>query len=305
MPGSDFKIGDVVFNKMFLGDKLVYLNINDSVIIPPSQSFSFREDEYSASLVLALPGYQGYATSVGQPNGWLDTSTNIRGNGVNNSVSPSSIGLYNTASIGYFPNYSGSTFVSGNNGPINPTSSLYSPYMATGSNQAIGSASITVEGWVNFPTNTPSRVLFDRYWPLSLNDSEFRFEIITSALTSSLRVTQTSGSFFGGGVETSFTSSQINVNSGSWYHVAVTKDGDTTRMYWSGSLVREYTNPTYASLNYKPTTLTRIVGAQKTPSSSLVESSVFIQDFKYYNGVAKYTGSSYPLPDSMIITTPL
>jgi len=304
MPGSNFTIGNQVFNKMFLGDKLVYLNINDAPT-PPSQSFSFREDEYSSSLVLALPGYQGYAVANQLDYGWVDVSADIRGTGVNYNVSTQSIGLYSSSSIGYFESYSGSTFVSGAT-LFASTQSLYSPFMATGSNFPIFTSSITVESWVNFTTDKPNKVLFDRYWPLSINTSELRFEITTVESTSSLGGLITSGRAQQGPIEVSYSSSQIEVLSGSWHHFALTKDGGTYRMYWDGNKVGEYVNANLQTINNSLITPTRAFGLQKLSSATLNnQSDLFFQDFKYYNGVAKYTGSSYTPPESMIITTPL
>lgn len=288
--GTVFYVGDTPYTVMYVGNEAVAFN---PLLLSGYASYSFTPDPYSASLSIALAGNEAYADFASLPNAWSDVSANIRGTGVNKNVTPQSVGLYQSSSIAYFANYTGSTFTSGG---IVGTGSLYSPYTAVNSAEAIGSASITIEGWVNVPTSTPNRVLFNRYTPTVPASSELRFRLSNSGGNGRLEVIFTSGASEG-----SYNSSTFSVVSGSWNHFALTKESNTIRLYWSGSKVGEVTDARIGTMNDAPTIFTRVFG--ETVIGPSTSTNLYFQDFRYYKGAAKYTGSAYTLPDSMITQT--
>jgi hypothetical protein len=288
--GTIFYVGDTQYTVMYVGNEVVAFN---PLLLSGYASYSFTPDPYSASLLLALPGNQAYADFASLPNAWSDISANIRGTGVNKNVTPQSVGLYQSSSIAYFANYTGSTFTSG---AIVVTGSLYSPYTAVNSAETIGSASITIEGWANVPTSTPNRMLFNRYTPTVVASSELRFALTNSGGNGIFNIIFVSGSS-----ELSYNSSTFSVVSGSWNHFALTKESDTIRLYWSGSKVGEITDARISNLNAVATLPTRVFG--ETVVAADTSTNLHFQDFRYYKGAAKYTGSAYTLPDSMIIQT--
>ena len=288
--GTVFYVGDTSYNTMYVGDSLVIFN----PILTGYVSYSFREDPYSASLLLAFPGDAAYATYASLPYPWSDVSADIRASGTNKSVTAESIGLYQSSSIAYFSSYSGSTFSSGS---IVSTGSLYSPYTTVNSGETIGTSSITIEGWVAVPTTQPNRTLFSRYVPTVAVSSELRLRLSNPGFGLGLL-----NVLFDSGVsEGSYNSSNFTVNSGSFYHFALTKESNTIRLYWSGSKVGEVTDARIGNMNASPTTFTRVFGEQTLGDST--STNLHFQDFRYYKGVAKYTGASYTPPDSMIIQT--
>lgn len=288
--GTVFYVGDTPYTVMYVGNEAVAFN---PLLLSGYVSYSFTPDPYSASLQLALAGNEGYADFASLPNAWSDVSANIRGTGVNKNVTPQSVGLYQSSSIAYFANYTGSTFTSGG---IAGTGSLYSPYTAVNSAEAIGSASITIEGWVSLPTSTPNRMLFNRYTPTVPAASELRLRLGNSGGNGRLEIIFVSGSS-----EVSYNSSTFSITSGSWYHFALTKESNTIRLYWSGSRVGETTDARIGNLNASATVPTRVFG--ETVIGAATSTNLYFQDFRYYKGAAKYTGSAYTLPDSMITQT--
>jgi hypothetical protein len=288
--GTLFYLGDTVYPLTYVGDNLVVLN---PILLNAYPSYSFAVDQYSASLSLALPANAAYAEYAGLANAWSDVSADIRGTGVNKNVTPQSVGLYQSSSINYFVDYTGSTFVSGG---IVGTGSLYSPYTAINASEAIGTGSVTIETWISVPTSTPNVTIFNRYTPTVPAGSELQFSLINSDGSASLRILYDSGTSEGSG-----GSSQFTMVSGSWYHIALTKESNTIRLYFSGSKVGEVTDARIGSMNKATTTPTRVFG--KTVIGADTATNIHFQDFRYYLGAAKYTGSSYPLPDSMIEQT--
>ena len=102
---------------------------------------------------------------------------------------------------------------------------------------------------------------------------------------------------FDDGTETTQYSSALNPSNNTWYHIAFTKDSTHFRGYFDGVRVLEY--PTTGSLRSTPGVTTRILGWQKLDNLPYLDT--FYQDYRVYNGVPKYTGSSYTPRPSMII----
>ena len=100
---------------------------------------------------------------------------------------------------------------------------------------------------------------------------------------------------------TTALTSQNSINAGQWHHVAVTRtstgssnsflklyiDGQERTALRQGNCNRDwdFTGPVFCSSDPSHTTW----------------DNVMIQDYRIYQGVAKYTGSTYTTPSSMFI----
>jgi len=283
----------------YLGNKPITFNQTVPIVNP----YGFRFDANSASLVLASPGSTFgpvTMTSWSMQYGWDDVSAFIRTNGTNFQMTTASLELYNSQSYNNFTNnYTSSTYVGGimwdsGSAPLTASYSLYNPLNTTSSVFDFDSEQFTVEAYINFGNNTSGSLpIISRYVP-------------TVSVSSSYQLTyQTTGSLrrlaailvFDNLSETEQYSSTINPSNDTWYHIAFTKDATHFRGYFDGVKVLEYA--TTSSLNSTPSISTRILGFQKLDNLPYLD--VFYQDYRVYNGVAKYTGNSYTPPESMII----
>lgn len=286
-------LGNKPIQIAYLGDKPISFN----QYAPFQNPYAFRFDEYSASLVFASPGstYDSITmTSWSMQYGWDDVSAFIRNNGTNFQMATSSIGLYNSQSYNNFTNnYTSSTYVAGVMTGVTASISAYNPLNTTSSVFDFNSNDFTVEAYINFGNDTSgSFPIISRYVPTVPTASSYQ---LTYNTTGSLK--RLNGILvFDDTSETTQFSSTINPSNNTWYHIAFTKDAGHFRGYFNGTMVLEY--PTSASLYQSPDITTRILGFQKLNNEPYL--NVLYQDFRVYNGVAKYTGSSYTPPPSMI-----
>ena len=295
-------LGNKPIQIAYLGDKPISFN----QYAPFQNPYAFRFDEYSSSLVFASPGstYDSITmTSWSMQFGWDDVSAFIRNNGTNFQMTTASLELYNSQSYNNFTNnYTSSTYVGGimwdsGSAPLTASLSLYNPLNTTSSVFDFESNEFTVEAYINFGNDTSgSFPLISRYVPTVPASSSYQLNYNTSV---SLKRLSALLIFDNNGVVTETTqfSSTINPSNDTWYHIAFTKDSTHFRGYFDGVRVLEY--PTTASFRSTPDSTTRVLGWQKLDNLPYLDT--FYQDYRVYNGVAKYTGSSYTPPPSMII----
>jgi hypothetical protein len=231
---------------------------------------SFRTDPYSASLLFATPGNRFIDLGMGVD--YSDVHADIAGVGSNLTV--------NTGSIGD-PAYT--NFLA--NGYINSTKvqSSASFYNENNAEFNFGAQPITIEGWINFGTGeVGQRGFYSDYsvgvpslsgiWCSVLSDGRLRF--ITSV----------------GSSEFIIQSGILGWSNNAWYHVAFVRSGSTYKIYRDGTEVASGTAAGTINSTTRPKYIMNF--------NNIVETQVFVQDYKIYTA-AVYTSSFTP-PLSMV-----
>lgn len=283
--GTLFYVGNTMIGRAYLGEDLVALN-------PFKELFS--PDEYAEYLVMASPGNSSYSQSLNMIYPWSDISADIKGFGVNKTMNSSSIGLYQSSSLDNWGYYGGSTYVSGS---IVGGVSQFMPYSQNNTDFNFGSGSYTIETWVNLgPLTSGSFTIATKYVPTvpAASEYDFSWNAVNPGQNRLVFAQQSGG-------ELVLTSSAFTSDVNEWHHIAVTKDApnnNTVRLYLDGNLVGAASGAAWDNSNTTTTPL-RMFGRVIVGSGT--EANIFYQDFRIYKGIAKYTGTTYTLPDSMIL----
>lgn len=283
----------------YLGNELIQVARlgNDPIAINPSTLSPYNFDPNSQYLVMASPANASYSQSLNMIYPWSDVSANIRGTGTNKTMNSSSIGLYQSESLDNWGYYSGSTFVSGTIATRNGADiSIFTPYSAQDSDFNFGSGSYTIESWVNLGAlASGSFTIANKYIPTVPLSSEYDFTWnVFNPGENKLAFVQQSG------FEQIVTSSAFTSSVNEWHHVAVTKEApnnNTVRLYLDGDMIGITSGGLWDNSN-TTTTPFRMLGRQTLGAGG--QTDVFYQDFRVYKGIAKYTGATYTLPDSII-----
>jgi hypothetical protein len=246
-------------------------------------TYTYRNDPYSASLVFATPGSQ--FSTLGMSSAWSDVSANIRGTGVNKTVATSA-----SLQTGAQNNFAGVYSTS-----LNMTASSASPapsiYSQNSTDFNFGSGNFTIELWFNpGTTTTQRRMFFQKYTTGTVSTSEIEWNIGLNS-TNTMAI-----AYDGGGAETFVqgpTTSSLSTNT--WYHFALVRNGATNFTIYSNGQGHAVAT-TNRTLNTTTTPAFLLGGNYNNPYEN-----GYIQDYRIYKGVAKYTASFTP-PLSMITT---
>jgi hypothetical protein len=287
--GTKYYVGDVEIVQSYIGENEVLINPFNFV----EGEYAVRSDEYGQYIVFASPGanLDSQALSqLGMTYGWSDVSGVINGSGTNLTVLSSSIHLYSTSSSEYFAEYSGSTyegpdaFISG--GVIYGRSLLES----TSSVFDFKDFNFTIESYI-YRFGTLNTTIAQKKVPGVTQETNFDFFIATIGGNEQLVFE------FPGG-ET--ISANINglIATGSWYHTAVVRSGNNFYLYLDGNRVASLGRSGAFSV---VTTPFRAFGGRY--STAPAQEAVLFSDYRVYNGAAKYTGSTYTLPESILYQT--
>jgi hypothetical protein len=250
--------------------------------LPPG-TWSYRNDAFSSSLVFATPG--NLVTDLGMTYAWSDVSANIRGTGTNLAVLTGNIqtsSLNNFASDGYTI----STLVSGS-GSLRKSDDTQFEF---------GSSSFTIETYVNGGDIVPARMIFSDYLIYNVSQTQLAFQILPPAVGSlqtprSLRVLIG----IGGAGEIIIMSNPLTWNVNQWYHIALVRNGNILKLYRDGIELTE----TVLAISLNATNQDKFIMGYYNTGDNNTTASVAIQDYRIYNGAAKYTASFTP-PPSMI-----
>jgi hypothetical protein len=301
---------------------------------PTGAVFSVRNDPYSASIVVAIPGnlfFTGdYQNQFGMTTPFDDISAYVKGGGnpIGNNLTTATIttGSFIATATGSLikwaeQHYDTSLYFSGS-----ASLSVTNTWSANEGANLTFTKDFTIETWAAWPVTasisgsaplwTPNRYLAYKYDPALTATSQYIFEpwggdagsgrIISG---SSRFIYDTSaGEFY---VTSSFNNS-INVNEFNHYAVSYTvvdpNDPGVARklrLYINGALEGLYTVPA-GDMNQDTTELLQMFGAVDTsvPAEQDVTSGTagYFTDFRMYNGSNKnYTASLIPLPESMVV----
>lgn len=229
---------------------------------PPSPA----GDPNASNLILAMPFNSGY--------GIRDVSSKIRGSGSDYGLTNISTSVNTSASKFY-----GSSLLLGTSASRLAT--------ATGI-PAFGTNNFTIEGWAFVPTLDPVHTLALFYHH---NDTNAGFSIQLTNSGNAYPQTLFCGG--GGGGDVNLASSYaFPLNA--WTHFAVTRSGNTLRIFINGT---NYTNIGGSMTNNY--TFTGVVNFGNSISTTTYSTARF-QDFRVYQGIAKYTSNFTP-PGAMFI----
>ena len=239
-----------------------------------------RSDPYYDSLVLALPFVRGGlgtdGTSSGSNTGFGDYSHVIRGTG--SAKVPK---LYGSVAIGNTGAYYGSSANFGDAGGDDYI------LVDASSDFVYGTNDWTIETWW-YPTAVSRQAIYHGSygtdWSLgidfnSTSSNPHKLGFWASSTGSSWNIANADGG--GNGI------CGVGVTSGQWYHIAYEKHDETLSLYLNGVAVGIVTGVT-ASIDVTSSDKQAIGVWYNT--TAMNEISGYLQDFRIYNGVAKYKG---------------
>lgn len=160
-------------------------------------------------------------------------------------------------------------------GSVNPSTA----YVSLGDIKALGSADFTIEGWVRFKDLTSTRQVFvsqylntgnQRSWIFQYNAGALELYGFSDGSTRDLTVTET----WAPSIDT-------------WYHVAVTRDGDNFRVFVDGTQLG--TDTTSASYVFHDSTADAYFGKRRESGGDDVPLDGFLDDWRLVIGEATRT----------------
>jgi hypothetical protein len=219
-----------------------------------------RSDQYASSLVLAVP-MNGANTGTT----FTDQSDIIKGSGTAKTITVNNNAKTLTAQSKF---YGSSGFFDGANDALT---------IPAGTDFAYGTGDFTVEAWVYQASSAGFQVLFAQ----TVSGTNY------FVLASNSGVPSFYSTLSGGGDAGVTTASSLPVNT--WNHVAVTRQSGTVRVFVNGIAGTSVTNTTnLTDTSYVPT-----IGAY-THAGFANGWNGYIQDFRIYKGLAKYTTNFKP-----------
>lgn len=255
---------------------------------------SFRTDPYSASLQLAIPG--ALFPSLGMTSYKEDVSQLIRGTGTGYGVLPSfTIGssIFIAATSAPIPKWVSNDYSSS----MQVTAITGDAYIATTSASAdfnnLNSSSFTIETWVNQNNWNSEGGACEVYRAYAGGPLLFTLSSLPATGSNpqieTILIRQDGSEFV-------YEASPYVLQPNNWYHTAVVRDGNNYMMLLNGEVVLSFNNGAVLKNSQNPLIMGRIGSSPYSAS---------FQDFRLYNGVAKYayqpSGSTYTTPESMIV----
>ena len=222
-----------------------------------------RTDAYRNSLVLAVP-------MDGANNGttFTDESANIRGSGSAKTITRNGDTKTLTA-VSKF--YGSSGFFDGTGDYLN---------LGTSSDYLFGTGDFTIEGWFYLTSDSTRQDLMGNY-----TDANTGWAIQTS-----FGVAGQIGFYYGNTIILDSAARVWSPNS--WTHFAITRSGTSLKLFVNGVNTTTTTNST----NISTTSYNTLLGAVTSFGSGSPQlfCTGYLQDFRIYKGVAKYTSNFKP-----------
>ncbi len=222
-----------------------------------------RTDANASSLVLAIP-------MDGANNGttFTDESANIKGSGTAKSITRNGDTKTLTA-VSKF--YGSSGFFDGTGDYLN---------LGTSSDYLFGTGDFTIEGWFYLTSDSTRQDLMGNY-----TDATTGWGVQTG-----YGVAGQIGFYYGNSVILDSAARVWSPNS--WTHFAITRSGTSLKLFVNGVNTTTTTNST----NISTTSYNTLLGAVTSISggSPFLFCTGYLQDFRIYKGLAKYTSNFVP-----------
>jgi hypothetical protein len=156
-------------------------------------------------------------------------------------------------------------------------------YLSIPDNDAfdLGTGDFTIEGWVNYSSSTTFATALTKGWPTGSAGGAFLVTLVVGNLV-----------FYAESGSNSWDiASARSIVSGlqllTWYHIAITRSGNTFRTFSNGVVAETWTS----SLGLFNNSDIVSVGASKTGSNGM---NGYIDDLRITKGVARYTANFTP-----------
>lgn len=267
------------------GEPITLIQNNRFVAVDPTfvsegPVYQFRNDPYSASLQLAIPGSE--FSSLGMTNWYDDVSADIRGTGTSYTANP-------TGSAAEFEEFTTSTKWADYNSSMYVSSSGAWGAIPT-ADFGIGTQDFVLEGylWMDERFEKPP------FWKVGLRDSSDQYGISLEMGFPGTGDTDWKSRIIING-EQKFSSNQnISFNLNQWYHIAFVRTSGNLYTYIDGT---RYTNGTDSNSVTTGGT-TRVMRGDNATNDGTAGAW---QDFRFYVGTDKgYTGATITPPDSIV-----
>jgi hypothetical protein len=263
----------------------------------PTATFAYpatNSDANASSLLLAAP-----LLTTGKD---ISPSPTLRGSFL-------SSGIFNPTNVNVAPFSQGGTYISkfytGSLGPMvggSGASTKYITYAGTSASNAdlaLGTSDFTIECWVYF-NSTPSGYNAILSHSGDTGDQQNGWILITET-TGAVTFYAVDGTHaVGGGWDLALNPSAVPTGQ-TWHHIAITRANNSFSLYMDGTRLQQQTK---GSMNINaPASQTLQVAHYNWVynSTSGLGLNGYMQDFRLYRGVAKYTGTTYTVPSSILV----
>jgi hypothetical protein len=227
------------------------------------KSTGTRTDANASSLVLAIP-----MDGVNNGTTFTDESANIRGSGSAKSITVNG----NTKTLTAVSKFYGSSgFFDGSGDYLN---------LGTSSDYLFGTGDFTIEGWFYLTSDSTRQDLMGNYSGSTTG----------WGLQTSYGVAGQIGFFYGNNIILDSAARVWSPNS--WTHFAITRSGTSLKLFVNGVNTTTTTNSTDISTTSNPL----FIGAVTTAyiATPQLFCTGYLQDFRIYKGLAKYTSNFIP-----------
>lgn len=224
-------------------------------------------DPYAANLRLAAP--------LNMACGFRDYSATIKGSGTNKTMIPGNNALISQNTFKYY-NASALLELYNNRRSIST---------ANDSSLWLTNQDFTIEMWAYFSYNNVGYQALASHSGDSGDQQSGWVFILESNNTMAFYASS------GGGWQLAMVASGVVPTAGVWHHVAVSRSSNTTRMFLNGNIVA--TNTATVNIASPSSQTLRIGNYQWFPGGERGFSG-YIQDFRLYTGIGKYTGAFTP-----------
>jgi hypothetical protein len=265
-------------SKIYLGNTQIfnsYLGNIQTITEFKSPSYAFRNDPFSASLSFATPG--NLFGNFGMVYDWSDVSADIKGTGVNKSVLTADLTGSSTLNNFAADGYTKST-LRNNIGALRASDDT---------DMEFGSGNYTIECWFNPGADTSPNITFfyDRLGGIETSALWCRIDVADGNKLSML----TDGS----GEEHNTQGSALTWTANTWYHICFQRSGNVFNTFRDGVVQGNRT----LSQTLNSTSNPKYLMSRETTSTD----SVYIQDYRIYKGIAKYSTAGFTPPLSMVV----
>jgi hypothetical protein len=301
------------------------LNLNYNIIGSIKQEYKntmqyqVRNDPYSASLVVAIPGClfkNGLSQNqFGMSQPYDDISGYVKGTNTNlqilvsSSLNPLSSSIYATSSIVKWDNpqdaYTEALVLSGSNSlVVNQLWAAGEGANLTFSKQWAMETYVAFEATQSASPSSPNRIFAWKYDPGVASGSQYFWSTYSSTVDAGVSGSHRIVYNFNGESEASLNTPNSQVGNYVWNHIAISYSPANRRLYMfiNGVLQLQSVIPLDSVLNQDTNELLQILGA--VDSSFAPElyggSKAIFQDFRIYNGSNKGYSDDFTPPPSMV-----